>query len=74
MTKLPKLQGLLDKLINPNLKTNIRKNKVLKIINKNEQYLKQYEKELTKKVRKKAISFIKRLRSTFKSFKEVEAV
>ena len=51
MTKLPKLQGLLDTLINPNLKTNIRKNKVLKIINKNEQYLKQYEKELNKKMR-----------------------
>ena len=51
MTKLPKLQGFLDTLINPNLKTNTRKNKVLKIINKNEQYLKQYAKELNKKVR-----------------------
>ena len=29
---------------------------------------------LTKKVRKKAIMFIKRLRNTFKSFKETEAV
>ena len=31
-------------------------------------------KGLTKKVRKKAVSFINRLRSTFKSFKEIEAV
>ena len=59
MTKLPKLQGFLDTLINPNFKikvkesrlSNTRKNKVLKIINKNEQYLKQYEKELTKKMK-----------------------
>ena len=29
---------------------------------------------LTKKIRKKAIVFIKRLRNTFKSFKEIEAV
>jgi|TARA_R110000765_G_C18557194_1_gene563149 hypothetical protein len=47
MNKLPRLQGLLDTLINPNL----RKNKVLKILNKNEQYLKQYQKELTKKMK-----------------------
>ena len=49
MTKLPKLQGLLDTLINPNLRT--KKDKIKIILNKNEQYLKQYEKELTKKVR-----------------------
>ena len=43
MTKLPKLQGFLDTLINPNFKikvkesrlSNTRKNKVLKIINGN---------------------------------------
>ena len=47
MNKLPRLQGLLDTLINPNL----RKNKVLKILNKNEKYLKQYQKELTQKMK-----------------------
>jgi len=49
MTKLPKLQGLLDTLINPNLRKN--KDKIKIILNKNEQYLKQYAKELNKKVR-----------------------
>ena len=46
---MKKLQSLLNTLINPDLKT--KKEKIKIILNKNEQYLKQYEKELTKKMK-----------------------
>ena len=46
---MKKLQSLLNTLIDPSLKT--KKEKIKIILNKNEQYLKQYEKELTKKMK-----------------------
>jgi hypothetical protein len=47
-----KLQSLLNTLINPNLRTKKeRKDKIKVILNKNEKELKQYTKELTKKMR-----------------------
>ena len=46
---MKKLQSLLNTLIDPSLRT--KKDKIKIILNKNEQYLKQYEKELTKKMK-----------------------
>ena len=46
---MKKLQSLLNTLIDPSLRT--KKEKIKIILNKNEQYLKQYEKELNKKMR-----------------------
>jgi len=46
---MKKLQSLLNTLIDPSLRT--KKEKIKIILNKNEQYLKQYEKELTKKMK-----------------------
>tara|TARA_R110000824_G_scaffold392129_1_gene590316 strand:+ start:188 stop:388 length:201 start_codon:yes stop_codon:yes gene_type:complete len=58
---MKKLQSLLDTLIDPNLRKkvkesrlpNARKNKVLKILNKNEKELKQYTEELNNTFRKR---------------------
>ena len=46
---MKKLQSLLNTLIDPSLRT--KKEKIKIILNKNEQYLKQYEKELNKKMK-----------------------
>ena len=46
---MKKLKSLLNTLIDPNLRT--KKDKIKIILNKNDQYLKQYEKELTKKMK-----------------------
>ena len=46
---MKKLQSLLNTLIGPSLRT--KKEKIKIILNKNEQYLKQYEKELNKKMK-----------------------
>ena len=47
---MKKLQSLLNTLIDPSLKT--KKEKIKIILNKNEQYLKQYTKELNKEIKK----------------------
>jgi|TARA_R100001530_G_scaffold11675_1_gene11183 hypothetical protein len=49
MNKLPRLQSLLNTLINPSLRT--KKEKIKIILNKNEKELKQYTKELNKKMK-----------------------